>query len=95
MYEDHALNTFSTTIVETSSHKVSQTQKITTLPLSTILDAWLPKGQIIDFLSIDTEGFEIDVLNSNDWNRYRPRIVIVEEMNIRSLVKLPISESNS
>ena len=32
----------------------------------------------VDFLSIDTEGFDRIVLESNDWEHHRPRIVVVE-----------------
>jgi hypothetical protein len=31
-------------------------------------------------LSIDVEGAELDVLESNDWNSYRPDIICVEEL---------------
>ena len=32
----------------------------------------------IDFLSIDCEGLDLNVLKSNDWNKYRPTIVCIE-----------------
>ena len=32
----------------------------------------------IDFLKIDVEGFEQEVLEGADWSRYRPRVVVVE-----------------
>lgn len=32
----------------------------------------------IDFLKIDVEGWEEYVINSNDWQRFRPTVVIVE-----------------
>jgi len=32
----------------------------------------------IDFLKVDVEGAEADVLMSGDWDRFRPKIVIVE-----------------
>ncbi len=32
----------------------------------------------IDFLKVDVEGAEADVIKSGDWNTYRPRIVLVE-----------------
>ncbi|HLI57171.1 MAG TPA: FkbM family methyltransferase [Actinomycetota bacterium] len=32
----------------------------------------------IDFLSVDVEGFERDVLAGGDWSRWRPRVVVVE-----------------
>lgn len=34
--------------------------------------------QAIDFLSVDVEGTNLEVLESNDWNKYRPRVVCVE-----------------
>jgi Methyltransferase FkbM domain len=32
----------------------------------------------IDFLKIDVEGAEGDVLAGNDWSRYRPKVVVAE-----------------
>jgi FkbM family methyltransferase len=32
----------------------------------------------IDFLKIDVEGFEFQVVQSGDWQRYRPKIIIAE-----------------
>jgi FkbM family methyltransferase len=35
------------------------------------------RGQI-DFLSIDVEGHEAEVLEGNDWSRWRPRALVIE-----------------
>jgi FkbM family methyltransferase len=32
----------------------------------------------IDFLKIDVEGFEYEVLSGNDWKHYRPKVIAVE-----------------
>ena len=48
------------------------------MPLAQILDSYLPKGQEIDFLSVDVEGRDLDVLKSNDWSRYIPLCILVE-----------------
>jgi FkbM family methyltransferase len=32
----------------------------------------------IDFIKIDVEGFEFQVIQSGDWQQYRPKIVIIE-----------------
>lgn len=32
----------------------------------------------VDFLSVDCEGIDMDVLKSNDWNLYRPSLICVE-----------------
>ena len=36
------------------------------------------KNQAIDFLKIDTEGTELQVLEGGDWTRFRPRVVLIE-----------------
>ena len=36
------------------------------------------KVKDIDFLKVDVEGFEYQVLISNDWRRWRPTVVVVE-----------------
>lgn len=46
--------------------------------LSSLLDELLPKGVPISFLSVDAEGHDLEVLKSNDWERHRPELVVVE-----------------
>ncbi|MBU4556704.1 MAG: FkbM family methyltransferase [Actinobacteria bacterium] len=46
-------------------------------PLSQVLDTHLA-GRTVDFLSVDTEGLDLAVLQSNDWHKHRPRLVLVE-----------------
>lgn len=50
-----------------------QTQK-----LSSVLDNFLPNGTKIDFLSIDVEGFDLDILHSNNWGKYKPKVILIE-----------------
>jgi FkbM family methyltransferase len=45
-------------------------------PLRDILAEHAPPR--IEFLSIDVEGHEREVLLGNDWDRFRPRVVLVE-----------------
>ncbi|RPI77641.1 MAG: FkbM family methyltransferase, partial [Planctomycetaceae bacterium] len=35
-------------------------------------------AQCIDFLSVDVEGHERQVLTGGDWKRFRPRVVVIE-----------------
>ena len=44
---------------------------------------------MIDFISIDVEGLDIEVLYSNDWDKYLPSIILIEELNdnIDSIIK--------
>ena len=36
------------------------------------------KNRKIDLLSVDAEGFDLNVLKSNNWEIYRPKVVVVE-----------------
>jgi FkbM family methyltransferase len=38
--------------------------------------------QIIDFMKIDVEGFEDSVIEGNDWDRYRPKVLCIEANHI-------------
>lgn len=82
MFDDSPLNGCS---AELSAHRANvqgylQTghQQVPTVPLRQALDEHLPPGTEIDFLTVDVEGMDLDVLLSNDWARYRPRFVLVE-----------------
>ncbi len=54
-------------------------RKIQVKSLSVILRNFL-KGKQIDIMSIDTEGYDKNVLLSNDWKRYRPKVVCIESV---------------
>jgi len=47
------------------------------LGINNLLDKYFPDGNI-DFVSIDTEGFEMTILGSWDFNKYRPKVLCVE-----------------
>ena len=58
------------------------TRNIKTIKLQDILAERLAKGQQIDFISLDVEGLELDVLISNDWTSFRPTVVLVESLEL-------------
>lgn len=47
--------------------------------LDEILSTELPPRTTIDVMSVDCEGFDLSVLQSNDFHRFRPRVLIVED----------------
>lgn len=82
-FTEPALNSFSLEYSEkrsaaTTRYPIAKTIMVNTLPLSRVLDQYLPAGQVIDFLSIDAEGLDLEVLQSNNWNKYVPLFVMVE-----------------
>ena len=54
-------------------------ENIQCLPLRDILHTHLPEGQTIDLVNIDVEGFDLEVLESNDWNKFKPQVIIIED----------------
>jgi len=61
-------------------------------PLAKILEANL-KFPKIDFMSVDTEGFDLEVLKSNDWERFRPSVLVVETtINKEQIVNFILSQ---
>lgn len=81
-FNDPALNGFdkelSDTRTNTSKYKITDVINVKTMPLEQVLDIYLPEGQTIDFLTIDAEGLDMQVLKSNNWEKYSPLFVIVE-----------------
>lgn len=82
MFNEPALNTFSehqaALMAGVGEYRMVDKMHVPVKRLDAVLQAHLPAGQIIDVLSVDVEGFDLEVLMSNDWQRYRPRCVVAE-----------------
>jgi len=84
-FKESAINTFSHELyqerIKIPSIEFIGKEKINTLPLSAILDKHLPPSTEIDFMDIDVEGLDLEVLKSNDWNKYIPKVILVEDQD--------------
>ncbi len=60
---------------------ITGTREIKTVKLSDILDRHSHRFKEIDFLSVDVEGLDLQVLKSNNWDKYRPAIVMTEDLD--------------
>jgi FkbM family methyltransferase len=58
----------------------ARTVTVGTRRLSAVLEEHLPDECVIDFMSVDCEGHDRVVLESNDWSRFRPRLVLCEAL---------------
>ena len=91
-FKEPAVNAFCLTedrIAElTASFGFLETLEIEAVPLAEILREHLPRGRHIDFLSVDVEGLDLAVLRSNDWQAYRPTIVLAEDLSAFTLGKV-------
>lgn len=81
-FNEPALNGFSKELSEErdgkGSYFIEFTKEIETSTLDEILREYLPNNQKIDFLSIDVEGLDFMVLKSNDFEVFRPKVILVE-----------------
>jgi len=75
------LHGFSTT-VETIARQAKQfgaDYRTVRMPVLTLARLCEKHGlDEIDFLKIDVEGGETDVLHGGDWRRYRPKVIVIE-----------------
>ncbi|OGJ09757.1 hypothetical protein A2356_02130 [Candidatus Nomurabacteria bacterium RIFOXYB1_FULL_39_16] len=82
LFDESALNSFSSVLSRErdkhSPYKIQKTIQLQTTKLSTILDKYMPKNTKIDFLSIDVEGYEHEVITSNNWQKFKPSYILIE-----------------
>ncbi|MEH1847235.1 MAG: FkbM family methyltransferase [Nostoc sp.] len=62
--------------------KLIEKKIMKTSTLEEVLDLYLPKGTEIDFMSIDIEGMDEAILLSNNWELYKPKILIFEKHDV-------------
>jgi hypothetical protein len=81
MFNDPALNSFDEVISrkrDTGPYHIIEIRWVHIRPLGDILLECLPNSQQIDFITIDVEGKDLEVLQSNNWQRFRPKCVLIE-----------------
>jgi FkbM family methyltransferase len=59
--------------------KIEETITVDTFTLSDVLSKYVPANKPIDFMSVDVEGLDFKVLSSNNWDKFRPKLLLVEE----------------
>ena len=97
VFNEPALNTFSEELSNgiidkcKNQYFIKEVIKVKVKRLDKILDSYLHNNEI-DFLNIDVEGLDYDVLKSNNWNKYRPKCVLVEilDSSLHNLNNHPI-----
>lgn len=77
------------TLVEWKRHwDFPEEEKVITRTLTSILDEHL-KGEI-DFLNIDVEGHDLQVIKGLDLNKYRPKLIVIEIHDRDNIEQNPI-----
>jgi FkbM family methyltransferase len=98
MFDEPALNSFSKELSDErdqqTSYKIIGTKEIPVQRLDKVLHDYLPAGKTIDFLTVDVEGLDVEVLCSNDWEKFRPTLIVAEDMdlNLNNLRNSPVCD---
>ncbi|MFH0927340.1 MAG: FkbM family methyltransferase [Candidatus Micrarchaeota archaeon] len=80
LFDPHELSTFSAQEAQkyqNLGYKLVEKKPVGIEPLRDVLQKHA-QGVEIDFLSVDAEGYDLEVLKSNDWQKFRPRVLCVE-----------------
>jgi FkbM family methyltransferase len=87
IFNDPALNGFLNknlqNTLESRGYKIIKTVKLKTRTLRDVLYEHMPAGKKINLLNIDVEGLDMDVLQSNDWQKFKPEIILIEDRDFR------------
>jgi len=82
-FNEPALNSFSEKLAKErdglKNYKIIKTVKVPVFTLEEVLNQYLPDQQSIDLLNIDVEGLDFEVLQSNNWHKFRPKLIVIEE----------------
>ena len=73
---------FAATISSSQNVPIERTVDVEVLPLHTVLERHGPADGTIDIMSVDVEGLDLEVLQSNNWTRFRPLVLGVEDLGI-------------
>jgi FkbM family methyltransferase len=89
IFNEPAFNTFAHELpINTEGYKrrklIAQ-KELQAYTLSEVLDRYLPENQNIDFMNVDVEGWDYKVLRSNNWGKYSPEIILVEDHQVTSM----------
>lgn len=65
-------------------HKLKSKIRIQMYKLQDVMKKYVKSE--VDFISIDTEAFDSEVLKSNNWKKYRPKLLCIETIDFADLL---------
>lgn len=81
-HQKSPINTLDINVSKKHESKIEKIFKIQTNTLTNIINK--TSIQDIDVLSIDVEGFELKVLKGLDFNKFKPKVIITEYLDLTS-----------
>ena len=79
VFGESTLNQFDFAAAGNTRSKLKEIVKIRVERLSTILEDHIANNRSIDFITIDTEGAEYQVLKSMNWSDFDIKVVLIEQ----------------
>lgn len=79
-FSPQTLSTFSKNSMKNyqkQGYRLNEVIKVKVLKLAKVLEKE-SQDKSIDFFSIDTEGLDLEVLKSNNWKKFKPRVICIE-----------------
>ena len=92
-HDKSAINTLEKSVANYQKAQVKKIKKVKTKTLNSIIENSKFNNLTIDFVSIDVEGHELEVIKGFDLKKYKPKVVIIEFLDL-SLKKLEIKNLN-
>lgn len=81
-FNEPALSTFDIDLARrrdgTRHYHIEREVTVPLRTLASLMEEHVGREQVVDFLTIDVEGLDVDVLRSGDWTAFRPRFVLAE-----------------
>ena len=81
-HDGSPINTMSLKVASYQKAKIKEIRNIQTTTLDMLIAKTRFKNRQIDFLTIDVEGLELDVLHGLSLKKYKPKIVVVEYLDL-------------
>lgn len=81
IFETSFFNSFAPDPDVLKNEKLLAVKPISATSLTKVFDEYVGE-KCIDFMTVDVEGWDLNVLKSNTWDKYRPKVMIVEMLDV-------------
>lgn len=87
-YNNHGLSTFSRDVQEEHAEEGDARLSyhdyvVKVVPMGDVVGRHLPDDTVVNFMKIDVEGYEYEVMAGNDWKLFRPELICVEANHVK------------
>ena len=86
VFKDRAFNTadpkLAQGLIDQGRSQLQQVLQLPVVSVKKLLAEYLEPRQVVTFLNIDVEGLDLAVLKSYDFQRFRPRLILIEDLSL-------------